>query len=58
MVGNHILQLRSGVAVKLNLQPYIRRYTVRNENFEYSCPLILNTSSVSQIDLFKFKNSY
>ena len=34
--GNHVLPLRLRVAVKLNFQPYIRRYTSPNENFEYS----------------------
>ena len=33
--GNHVLLLRSRVAVKLNFLQYIR-----NENFEYSYPLI------------------
>ena len=37
--GNHVLRLRSRVAVKLNFRPYIRRYTSPNENFEYSYPL-------------------
>ena len=40
MFGNHVLRLRSRVAVKLNFPPYIRRYTSPNENFEYSYPLI------------------
>ena len=31
--------LRLCVAVKLNFQPYIQRYTSPNENFEYSYPL-------------------
>ena len=39
--GNHVLRLRSRVAVKLNFRPYIRRYTSPNENFEYSYPLIV-----------------
>ena len=38
MVGNHILRFRSRVAVKLNILPYIRRYTSSNENFEYIIP--------------------
>ena len=38
--GNHVLRLRSHVAVKLNFRPYIRRYTSPNENFEHSYPLI------------------
>ena len=38
--GNHVLRLRSRVAVKLNFRPHIRRYTSPNENFEYSYPLI------------------
>ena len=37
--GNHVLRLRSRVAVKLNFRTYIRRYTSPNENFEYSYPL-------------------
>ena len=37
--GNHVLRLRSRVAVKLNFRPYIRLYTSTNENFEYSYPL-------------------
>ena len=41
MFGNHVLQLRSRVAVKLNFRPYIQQYTSPNENFEYSYPLIL-----------------
>ena len=40
-VANHFLRLCSGVAVELNLQPYIRPYTSINENFEYSHPLII-----------------
>ena len=39
--GNHVLRLRSRVAVKLNFRPYIRRYTSPNENFKYSYPLIV-----------------
>ena len=38
--GNHVLRLRSRIAVKLNFRPYIRRYTSPNEKFEYSYPLI------------------
>ena len=38
--GNHVLRLRSRVAIKLNFRPYIRRYTSPNENFEHSYPLI------------------
>ena len=38
-VGNHVLRIRSRVAVKLNLRPYIRRYTSPNAIFEYSYPL-------------------
>ena len=41
MFGNHVLRLRLRFAVKLNFQPYIRRYTSPNENFEYSYPLII-----------------
>ena len=37
--GNHVLRLRSRIAVKLNFRPYIRRYTSPNVNFEYSYPL-------------------
>ena len=37
--GNPVLRLRSRAAVKLNFQPYIRRYTSPNEIFEYSYPL-------------------
>ena len=37
--GDHVLRLRSRVAVKLNFRPYIRRYTSPSENFEYSYPL-------------------
>ena len=40
--GNHVLQLRSRVAVKLTFRPYIRQYTSPNENFEYSYPLSIN----------------
>ena len=38
--GNHVLQLRSCVAVKLNFPQYIRHYTSTNKIFEYSYPLI------------------
>ena len=44
-VGNLVLRrrvnlvLQRRVAVKLNFQLYIRRYTSQNENFEYSYPL-------------------
>ena len=31
---NHVLRLRSRLAVNLNLRPHIRRYTSPNENFE------------------------
>ena len=37
--GNHVLRLRSRVAVKLYFQPNIRRCTSRNENFENGHPL-------------------
>ena len=42
---NHILPLRSRVAVKLNFRPYIRRYTSPNENLlqlmpSYSKPCV------------------
>ena len=38
MVRNLVLwRLMSG-AVKRNFQPYIRRFTSRNENFEYGYP--------------------
>ena len=40
MVGNHVLRLRSRVAVKLNFGPFIWQYTSPNQNFEYSYPLI------------------
>ena len=42
------------VAVKLNFQQYIRRYTSPNDNFEYSYPLIagslivINTLEIKQ----------
>ena len=43
-MGLHYLQkylfMSSRVAIKLNLRPYIQRYTSPNENFEYSYPLI------------------
>ena len=35
----------SQVAVKLNLQPYIRQYTSPNENFESSYPLKENVTA-------------
>ena len=35
MVGNLVLRLRSGGAVKLYFRTYIQRYTSPNENFEY-----------------------
>ena len=38
--GNHVLRIRSCVAIKLNFRPYILQYTSPNENFEYSYPLI------------------
>ena len=41
MVGNdHVLRLRSRVAVKLNFRPYIGPNTSPNENFLSSFPLI------------------
>ena len=36
-VGNHVLRLRSCLAIKQNFRPY----TSPNDNFEYSYPLIL-----------------
>ena len=36
--GNHVLRLRSRVAVKLNFRPYIRRYTSPNENLNTVIP--------------------
>ena len=36
--GNHILRLRSRVAIKLNFRPYIRRYTSPNENLNTVIP--------------------
>ena len=38
MVGNLVLRLRSGGAVKLYFRTYIQRYTSPNENFEYGYP--------------------
>ena len=38
MAANHVLRLHSQVALELNLQPYIRKYTSSNENFEYGYP--------------------
>ena len=32
--GNHVLRLRSRIAVKFKFRPYIQRYTSPNENFE------------------------
>ena len=42
-VANHDLRLHSYVAVKLNLRPYIQRYTTLNVNLEYSYPLSMHT---------------
>ena len=55
--GNHILRLRSRVAVKLDFRPYIRRYTSPNENFEYSYPLIDKTVHL-QISPFLAPNKH
>ena len=44
MFINHLLQLCSCVAVKLNFRPYIWRSTSPNENFEYIYPQIYSIS--------------
>ena len=54
-VGNHVLRLRSGIAVKPNFRPYIQQFTSPNENFEYSYPLI-ETSRVWVICRFGLKH--
>ena len=41
MVGNHVLQLCSQVAVKLNFRLNLYIYTSPNENIEYSFPIIV-----------------
>ena len=51
MFGNHVLRLRSRVAVKLNFRPYIRRYTSPNENFEYSYPLNYTQNYITEPEL-------
>ena len=38
-VGNHVLQLRLRVTIKLNFRPYIKRHTSQKENCEYSYTL-------------------
>ena len=43
--GNHVLWLRSRVAVKLHFRPYIRRSYPPNENFEYSYHLNIATGN-------------
>ena len=50
--GNHVLRLRSRVAVKLNFRPYIRRHTSSNKNFEYGYPLSVCTKKYAQIKLY------
>ena len=40
--GNHVLYIRSRVAVKQNFRPYIRQYTSPNEIILYSYPLNIN----------------
>ena len=39
--GNLVLRLCLRVDIKLNFQPYIRRYTSPNENFEHSYTLFV-----------------
>ena len=51
MLGNHVLRLRSRVAIKLNFRPYIRRYTSPNENFEYSYPLN-DTPTMEEVSMY------
>ena len=38
IVGNFVLRRCASGAVKCDIRPYIRRYTSRNENFEYGYP--------------------
>ena len=49
-IGNQVLPLHSRVAVKLN----IRQYTSPNVNFEYSYPLIIQSSGLEVIKLFSY----